>query len=104
MISLADYSARDGLGLAELVARKEVTSGELVEAAFAAIEKVNPRLNAVLQTLPDLAHAEIRTGLPHGPFAGFRFSSRSSSSMPKTSAATRVAGLPEASSPAQTRS
>jgi hypothetical protein len=69
-----------------------------VEAAFATIEKVNPRLNAVLQTLPDLAHAEIRTGLPHGPFAGFRFSSRSSCSMPKTSAATKVAGLPEASS------
>ena len=73
MISLAEYSSRDGLGLAELVARKEVTSEELVEAAFAAIEKVNPRLNAVLQTLPDLAHAEIRKGLPRGPFAGVPF-------------------------------
>src|SRR5262249_18484701 len=37
------------------------------------IEKVNPRLNAVLQTLPDLARAEIRKGLPRGPFAGVPF-------------------------------
>src|SRR5215469_11884960 len=73
MISLADYSSRDGLGLAELVARKEVTSEELVETALAAIEKVNPRLNAVLQTLPDLARKEIRRGLPPGPFAGVPF-------------------------------
>ena len=73
MISLAEYSSRDGLGLAELVAGKEVASEELVEAAFATIEKVNPRLNAVLQTLPDLAHAEIRRGLPRGPFAGVPF-------------------------------
>jgi len=73
MISLAEHSSRDGLGLAELVARKEVTCEELVEAALAAIEKVNPKLNAVLQTLPDLAHAEIRKGLPRGPFAGVPF-------------------------------
>jgi len=73
VISLADYSSRDGLGLAELVARKEVTSEELVETALAAIEKVNPRLNAVLQTLPDLARTEIRRGLPRGPFAGVPF-------------------------------
>jgi amidase len=73
MISLAEYSSRDGLGLAELVARKEVMSRELVEVALAAIEKVNPRLNAVLQTLTDRAHAEIRKGLPQRAFAGVPF-------------------------------
>jgi amidase len=73
MISLAEYSSRDALGLAELVARKEVASQELVEVALATIEKVTPRLNGVLQTLPDLAHAEIRKGLPQGAFARVPF-------------------------------
>ena len=73
MISLTDYTSRDALGLAELVARKEVKPEDLADAAFAAIEKVNPQLNAVLQTLPDQARAEIRKGLPQGPFAGVPF-------------------------------
>jgi amidase len=51
MLSPADYASRDGLGLAELVARKEVTPQELVDAALQAVERLNPRLNAVLQTL-----------------------------------------------------
>jgi amidase len=73
MISLSDYASHDGLGLAELVARKEVKPEELVAAALKAIEKVNPKLNAVLQTLPAQASAEIRGGLPQGPFTGVPF-------------------------------
>jgi Asp-tRNA(Asn)/Glu-tRNA(Gln) amidotransferase A subunit family amidase len=73
MISPGDYAAHDGLGLADLVARKEVTAAELVEVALAAIENVNPRLNAVRQTLPAQAVAEIRGGLPTGPFTGVPF-------------------------------
>ena len=45
MISLNDYTAHDGLGLAELVARKEVTPDELGAAAFEAVARVNPRIN-----------------------------------------------------------
>jgi amidase len=73
MISLNDYTAHDGLGLAELVARKEVTPDELATAAFEAVAKINPRINAVLHTLPKEAAAEIRTGLPRGPFTGVPF-------------------------------
>ena len=73
MISLNDYTSHDGLGLAELVARKEVTPDELVAAALEAVAKVNPRINAVLQTLPAEAAAEIRAGLPRGPFTGVPF-------------------------------
>ena len=58
MISLSDYSSYDGLGLAALVARKEVSPKELVELALEAVAKLNPKLNAVLQTLPELASAE----------------------------------------------
>jgi amidase len=73
MISLNDYTAHDGLGLAELVARKEVTPDELGAAAFEAVAKVNPRINAVLHTIPKEAAAEIRIGLPRGPFTGVPF-------------------------------
>ena len=73
MISLSDYSSFDGLGLADLVARKEVTPKELLETAIAAVAKVNPKINAVLQTLPEMAAAEIAAKAPSGPFAGVPF-------------------------------
>jgi len=73
MISLSDYTAHDGLGLAELVARKQVKPEELTATALAAIEKVNPKVNAVLQTLPTQAETEIQSGLPQGPFTGVPF-------------------------------
>lgn len=73
MISLHDYTSHDGLGLAELVARKEVTPDELTAAAFEAVAKVNPKINAVLHTLPRETAAEIRAGLPRGPFTGVPF-------------------------------
>ena len=73
MISLTDYSSYDGLGLAALVARKEVTAKELLDTALAAVAKVNPKLNAVLQTLSEMAAAEIAAQPPTGPFAGVPF-------------------------------
>ncbi len=73
MISLTDYSSYDGLGLASLVARKEVTPEELLDTALAAVAKVNPKLNAVLQTLPEMAAREIAAQPPTGPFAGVPF-------------------------------
>ncbi len=73
MISLSDYSSYDGLGLAALVARKEVTPKELLDAGIAGVAKVNPKLNAVLQTLPEMAAAEIAAHAPSGPFAGVPF-------------------------------
>ena len=73
MITLSEYTSYDGLGLADLVARKHVTPEELVAAALQAAEKVNPKLNAVLQTLPTQAAEAVRTGLPQGPFTGVPF-------------------------------
>jgi amidase len=73
MISLSEYTSHDGLGLADLVARKQVKPEELVAAALQAVEKVNPKLNAVLQTLPTQSAESIRSGLPQGPFTGVPF-------------------------------
>ncbi len=46
---IADVYARsDALGLADLVRRRDVSSAELVEAAIARIERIDPALNAVV--------------------------------------------------------
>ncbi|HUA33605.1 MAG TPA: amidase [Candidatus Binataceae bacterium] len=73
MISLKDYTSYDGLGLAHLVRQKEVSPRELADAAFAAIEKVNPQTNSVLQILREQSAATIAADIPQGPFTGVPF-------------------------------
>jgi amidase len=63
----------DGLGLAELVAKKEVSASELLDAAIGRVEEVNPRINALVTPMYDEARAIIDAGLPAGPFAGVPF-------------------------------
>ena len=65
----AEYSNHDGLGLAELVKKKEVKPAELVEAAIERIERHNPQLNAVVFKAYDEARAMANADLS-GPFAG----------------------------------
>ena len=47
----AEYAQLDGLALADLVRRREVTAAELVEEAIARIERHNGTLNAVILEL-----------------------------------------------------
>src|SRR6266851_15882 len=64
----------DGVAQAELVRRKEVTPLELVDAAIARIERVNPQINAVILPLFDKARALAGSGsLPQGPLSGVPF-------------------------------
>lgn len=49
-MSLSAYSGYDALGLAALVKAREVSARELVEAAYARMDEVNPLLNAVVRT------------------------------------------------------
>lgn len=73
MTGFKEYGQYDGLGLAELVRKKEVQPIELVEEAIQRIEKLNPRLNAVVHKMYERAQ-EIATGpLPEGPFEGVPF-------------------------------
>lgn len=60
----------DALGLAELVRRRAVSPTELLEAAIARAEALNPRLNFMAQKHYDYARAAIAKGLPEGPFTG----------------------------------
>ena len=72
-MNLSEYANFDGLGLAELIRRGEVTPRELKDLALAAIEKMNPKLNSVVQVLAEQAEKEIQAGLPDGPFKGVPF-------------------------------
>lgn len=72
-MGLANYSDYDGLGLAELVRRGEVTALELVEEAIARIERHDPALNAVVYRAYDAARNAAAGPLPEGPFRGVPF-------------------------------
>jgi Asp-tRNA(Asn)/Glu-tRNA(Gln) amidotransferase A subunit family amidase len=67
------YDDHDGLALAAFVRAGEVSSAELLEAAIARLDAVNPRLNAVVTPLVEQARASVRSGLPNGPFHGVPF-------------------------------
>jgi amidase len=42
-----EYRRQDAVGLAALVAKGEVTAGELLDVATARMAEVNPQINAV---------------------------------------------------------
>jgi amidase len=71
-MAFADYCRYDGLGLAQLVANKDVSPLELVDEAIARIEKHNPKLNAVIYRTFDRARSAATLPL-RGPFAGVPF-------------------------------
>jgi amidase len=73
MLTGSEYARHDGLGLAALVARREVSPSELVEAAIAVIERHNGALNAVVFKAYDEARRAADRPLPGGPFRGVPF-------------------------------
>jgi len=69
----ADYERYDALGLAELVRRRQVSPGDLLQAAIQRVEARNPAVNAVTIPLYDYGRVAIGAGLPDGPFTGVPF-------------------------------
>jgi amidase len=63
----------DAIGTADAVRRGDVSAREVVEAAIARIEEVDPRVNAVIGRRFDEALAEVEAGLPDGPLTGVPF-------------------------------
>ncbi|MDB5217181.1 MAG: Amidase [Myxococcaceae bacterium] len=68
MTDLAELARLDGMGQAELLARKEVSAVELFDGCIARLEALNPLLRAVVTTVDERPHPA--TG---GPFAGVPF-------------------------------
>ncbi len=64
----------DAVGQAELVRSKECSPLELVDAAIARIERLDPYLNAVIHRMYEKARTAAESnGLPDGPFRGVPF-------------------------------
>lgn len=67
---IQDYAEVDAVELARRVREKEVSPAELADAAIAAIDKVNPKLNAVVHSMMEKARAAASSELADGPMRG----------------------------------
>src|SRR6478735_1761271 len=72
-MAFKEYGNYDGVGLAELVRKKQVSAGELLDEAIARTAKVNPQINALVVKHYDYARRQIDEGLPDGAFTGVPF-------------------------------
>jgi len=71
---MTEITDLDATGQAELVRRGDATPSDLIEAAIARIERVNPQLNAVIHFLFEKARAQVARGeIGDGPFRGVPF-------------------------------
>lgn len=70
---LPEYDRLDALALGDLVARREVTAAEVLEAALERADARNPRVNAIVARYDDEARARAREALPPGPLSGVPF-------------------------------
>jgi amidase len=68
-----ELTTLDATAQADLVRRGDVAPIELVDAAIARIECLNPQLNAVITTRFERARAEAKADLPTGPLRGVPF-------------------------------
>jgi len=72
-MAFSEYGSYDGIGLAELVRKKKVSPGELLDEAIARTAKIDPQINAVVVKHYEYAERQIEKGLPNGPFTGVPF-------------------------------
>jgi hypothetical protein len=72
-MAFREYGNYDAVGLADLVRKKQVSAGELLNEAIARTAKVDPEINAVVVKHYDYAERQIDRGLPDGPFTGVPF-------------------------------
>jgi amidase/6-aminohexanoate-cyclic-dimer hydrolase len=72
-MTFKEYGEYDGIGLADLVRKKQVSATELLDEAIARTARVDPRINAVVVKHYDDAKRQIDNGLADGPFTGVPF-------------------------------
>src|SRR5262245_41623156 len=72
-MKLSEYARYDALGLADLVATRQVSPKELAQTAARAIAAINPMVNAVVETYADRIDDLDEASLGSGPFRGVPF-------------------------------
>jgi amidase len=68
-MNLSEYANYDAVGLAKLIAKGEITSSEVCRCALAAIDRLNPVLNCVVQAYPERV-ASLTARPPSGLLGG----------------------------------
>jgi amidase/6-aminohexanoate-cyclic-dimer hydrolase len=63
-MGFSEYGNYDGMGLAELVRKKQVSARELLDEAIARTARIDPQINAVVVKHYDYAGRQIDNGLP----------------------------------------
>lgn len=69
-MNVAEYAKLGAADIAKLVTAGQVSATEVLDCALTAINKANPRLNAVVAIEAKAAAAQIERGLPRGPLHG----------------------------------
>jgi amidase len=72
-VVVSEFWRLDATAQAALVREKSVRPAELVDAAITRVERLNPKLNAVVTEMFDRARAEAAVAPADGPFAGVPF-------------------------------
>lgn len=72
-MKFSEYAVQDGVGLADLIRRREVSPLEAVDAAIEGIERHDGQVNAIVYRAFDEARAAAAGPLPDGPFSGVPF-------------------------------
>ena len=65
-----EYRKHDATALAALIAKREVSPSEVMEAAIARAEEVNPKINAIVHKQYEKARKAVTGGAPGGPLGG----------------------------------
>jgi len=72
-VNFSEYQSYDGIGLAELVKKKEVTPRELMKVAIERANQVNPKIFAINTPMYSEGLKMADSELPKGPFEGVPF-------------------------------
>jgi len=72
-MNLTEYAHYDGLGLAEIIRKGDLTPTEAAELFITAVEKVNPQINSVIEVYEDALDIAKVALNGNGPFAGLPF-------------------------------
>src|SRR5262244_2327728 len=65
-----EYREHDAISLAGLIAKRQVSAKEVLEAAIARAEQINPAINAIVHKQYEQARKVVAAGLPEGPLKG----------------------------------
>lgn len=65
-----DLAELDGIALSQLIAKGELSAGEVLEASIERAERLNPVLHAIVHPYYELAREQVAQGLPKSSLSG----------------------------------